>query len=81
MWPKPILRPDSPVNDVTCMIIIKACGLCGQWYHCGDVALTSYLHTFHFTCMCEHLKTNNISKVCNHILDLNWWCSWGFQTS
>ncbi len=32
MWPKPILHPNKLVNDATCMIIIKACGLiCRQW--------------------------------------------------
>jgi hypothetical protein len=58
-WPKPILHPNKPINDGTSMIIIKACGLCGQWYHCGDIVVTCCFHTFHPTCLSEHLKTNN----------------------
>jgi hypothetical protein len=62
-WPKLILHLNRPINDRTSMIIIKACGLCGQWYHCGDIVVTSYLHTFHSTCFGEHLKTNNKCKT------------------
>jgi hypothetical protein len=58
LWPKLILHLDRPINDGTNMIIIKTCGLCGQWYHCGDIVVTSCLHTFHPTCLGEHLKTN-----------------------
>jgi hypothetical protein len=46
-WPKLILHPDRLINDGTNMIIIEACGLCGQWYHCVDIFVTSCLHTFH----------------------------------
>ncbi len=79
MWPKLILHLDRPLSDATCMFIIKACGLCGQWYHYGDIVLTSCMHTFHPTCLCEHLKTNNKCKVCNQRLHLDWWTSWGFR--
>jgi hypothetical protein len=58
-WPKPIIHLDRHVSDATCMIIIKSCGLCEKWYHYGDVAMTSHLHTFQLACLCEHLKTNN----------------------
>jgi hypothetical protein len=78
LWPKPILHRDRPQGDNPNMIIIKKCGICGQWYHCFDVAMTSCLHTYHPTCLGEHPKTNKKCKVCNQILHPNWWSSWGF---
>jgi hypothetical protein len=79
IWPKPILHPSRPPCDVANMITIKACGLCQWWYHCYDIAVTSCLHTYHLTCLGEHLKTNNNCKVCNQQLHPNWWTSWGFR--
>jgi len=64
IWPKHILHPSRPPCDTTNMIIIKACGLCKSWYHCYDIVVTSCLHTYHLTCLGEHLKTNNNCKVC-----------------
>jgi hypothetical protein len=63
-WLKPILHPERPPCDGPTMIVIKSCGLCGQWYHCWDITMTFCLHTYHPTCLGEHLKTNKC-KVCN----------------
>jgi hypothetical protein len=73
-WPKPIQHLDMPLCDAPNMIIIKTCGLCGQWYHYFDIVVTSCLHTYHPTCLNKHLKTNNKCKVCNQRLHPNWWC-------
>jgi len=78
-WPIPILNLDIPSCVGPSMVIIKRCGLCGQWYHCFDVVVTSCLHTYHPTCLGEHLKTHNKCKVCNQIFHLDWWSSWGFK--
>jgi hypothetical protein len=75
----PILNPDGPPCDGPSMVLIKGCGLCGQWYHCFDVVVTSYLHTYHPTCLGEHLKIHNKCKVCNQRFHLDWWSSWGFR--
>jgi hypothetical protein len=79
LWPKPIIHLDRPQVDNPNMIIINKCGICGQWYHCFDIAMTNYLHTYHPTCLGEHLKTNNKCKVCNQRLHPKWWSSWGFK--
>jgi hypothetical protein len=63
-WPTPILHPNRPPCDGPNMIIIKGCGLCGQWYHCFDVVVTFCLHTYHLACLRDH-KTHNKCKVCN----------------
>jgi hypothetical protein len=66
-WPKPIiLHPKRPRSDAPNMIIImKAYGLRAQWYHCGDIAMTSCLHVYYQACLGQHLKSHNKSKVCN----------------
>jgi hypothetical protein len=78
-WPKPILHPDRPPCNGPTMIVIKSCGLCGQWYHCWDIVVTSCLHTYHPTCLSEHLKMNNRCKVCNQTLHPYWWSNWDFK--
>jgi hypothetical protein len=78
-WAKPILYLDRPQGDDPKMIIINKCGLCGQWYHCGDIIVTSCLHTYHPACIREHLKINNRCKVCNQWVHLDWWFRWGFR--
>jgi hypothetical protein len=77
-WPKLILHLYRPLCNAPNMMIIKACGLCSQWYHCFDIVVTLCLHTYHLTCFGTHLKTNKC-KVCNQILHLDWWCSQGFK--
>jgi hypothetical protein len=50
-----------------------------QWYHYGDIVITFCMHTYHLTCLKEHLKTNNKCKVCHQRLHPDWWSSWGFK--
>jgi hypothetical protein len=64
-WLQPILHVDVPLkNDGSNVIVIKACGYCNQWYHCGDVALTSCKHTFHPFYLAAMLKDSNKCKIC-----------------
>jgi hypothetical protein len=37
------------------------------------------LHTYHPTCLSEHLKMNNRCKVCNQTLHPYWWSNWDFK--
>jgi hypothetical protein len=46
LWPKPILHPNKPLCDAPNMIVMKPCGVCGQSYHCFDIAMTSYMPTY-----------------------------------
>jgi hypothetical protein len=78
-WHKCILHPNKPLCDAPNMIIMKSCGVCGQSYHCFDIAMTSCLHTYHSYRLGQHLKTHNKCKVCNQRLHLDRWSSWGFK--
>lgn len=78
-WLTPTFHPNRPPCNGPTMIVIKSYGLCGQWYHCWDIIMTSCLHTYHPTCLGEHLKMNNRCKVYNQKLYLDLWSSWGFK--
>ncbi len=70
---KPILHLARPPCDGPTMIVIKSHGLCGQWYHYWNIIMTSCLHTYHPTCLGEHLNMDNICKVYNQKLPLDLW--------
>jgi hypothetical protein len=79
-WPKCfVLHLNRLPSDSPNMNIMKACGLCAQWYHGGDIAITSCLYTYHLTCLGQHLKTHKRCKMCNQRMHLDWWSSWGFK--
>jgi hypothetical protein len=79
-WLQPFFHLDVPLEDSGHnVIVIKACGYYNQWYHCGDVALTSHKHTFHPFCLATMLKDSNKCKICIQKLHPNWWTSWGIQ--
>jgi hypothetical protein len=81
MWPRPILHPATR-NDIVDdfpYIVIRPCGYCNRGFHCSDIAMTSYKHTFHLFCLSEIVRTSNKSLICNELFNLNWWRSWGFR--
>jgi hypothetical protein len=76
LWPKPILHLAKPTNDsARTFIIINACGYYNQWFHCDDIVVTSYRHTFHPFCFEAMLKDSIKCCVCKQKLHPHWWVS------
>ncbi len=64
--PLPIVHLEKPTHDGgKNVIVIKPCGYYNQNYHCVDIAITSYKHTFHPFCLRAMLwNSNNVAFVC-----------------
>jgi hypothetical protein len=79
-WPKLILHPPFLGDaDGSIHIQLHPCGFYKLWYHCFDLVITSCKHTFHPYCLDESLKTSNHCFTCGHILNPNWWTTFGFR--
>jgi hypothetical protein len=62
-WPKPIVHPMLNNKSKT-YILVKPCGFCNKRYHCCDITIASYKHTFHPFCLGELLGVNNKCSIC-----------------
>ncbi len=60
-------------------IAIKPYGFCFRVFHCNDVAITSYKHTYYPFYLGELVKENNNCSICEQVLHLDWMQSWGVQ--
>jgi hypothetical protein len=55
--PKPIMHFEESMDDNgKIFITVKPCGFCNIRFHCMDVAIASYKHTFHPFCLGVMLK-------------------------
>ncbi len=78
-WPKPILHPNSSIESKSAsFIIVKLCKFCGRGYHCGDVVITSYNHTYHPFYLAKVVRDKNKCSICGELFHPNWCTSWGF---
>jgi hypothetical protein len=70
--PLPIVHIEKHVDDGgKNVLIFKPCGNCNQCYHCYDIAITSYKHTFHPFCLGTMLQKSNKCDVCKQNLHPN----------
>jgi hypothetical protein len=52
--PKPIVHSKNTMEDGgRNFAVVKPCGYCNQGFHCMDVVVTSYKHTFHPFCLVQ----------------------------
>jgi hypothetical protein len=77
MWPCPILllAANKVGNENFPYLIIKPCAFCNRGFHCWDIAVTSYKHTFHLFCLSEIVRASNRCFVCNALFNPDWWRS------
>ncbi len=83
--PKPILHfEETAKKNGRAFIIVKSCGFCNEGFHCMDVVVTSYRHTFHPFCLGAMLKDSNKCYVCNvrfHLTTRNFvFCNLSYAT-
>ncbi len=72
------MHPKKPKSDGGInVVVIKPCGYCNQNYHCVDIVITSYKHTFHPFCLGAMLHNSNKCGVCKQKMHPDWWFSWG----
>ncbi len=70
-WPKSIIHPMLN-NKFETYILVKPCGFCNRGYHCHDIGITFYKHTFHPFCFKKILKlATNVLFVhkCSILID------------
>jgi len=71
-WPQPIIHLYKPLKeDGRNIIIMKLCGYYNKWYHCADIVIISYKHTFHPFCFATMLEHSNKCCVCKEKLHPN----------
>jgi hypothetical protein len=61
-------------------VYVDNCLLCGEVFHCNDIAVTSCGHCYHPFCLISHSSKSNscIANFCDKEFDAQWRLSWGF---
>lgn len=77
--PSPIERPKEFHRESN-IVYVENCPVCGEDFHCNDIAVTSCGHCYHPFCLISHSSKSNlcIAQFCDKEFDADWRLSWGF---